>query len=71
MHGEIDVAIRSDASQLLCNVVDYGLAAVVDVRLAKIPGLAIPDHGVQLVNSSNESELSVLQNLGVSVSRPC
>lgn len=69
MHGEIDIAIRSDASQLLCNVVDHGLATVVELGLAKVPGLVISKHGIQLVYGGNEGELGVFENFSVSVSR--
>jgi hypothetical protein len=34
MYGELDIALRSDASQFLGNAVYYGLAVVVQFRLA-------------------------------------
>jgi hypothetical protein len=46
--------------------VDYGLAAVVRFRFAQRPGLVIPDHGVELVDSSDENELRVFEDFGVS-----
>ena len=66
MQGEVEVAVGSDAVELLSNVVDYGLAAVVRFRFAQPPGLVIPDHGVELVDSSDENELRVFEDFGVS-----
>jgi len=66
VHGEVDVAIGSDAAKLLRDVVDHGLPAVVELGLTQLPGLVIPDHGVKLVDSGDEGELGVLEHLGVS-----
>jgi hypothetical protein len=64
--GEVDIAVGSYAAKLLGDVVDYGLTAVIEVRLAKVPLLAIADHRVQLVNGGDEGKLSVLKDLGIS-----
>lgn len=64
--GEVNVAVWSNAAELLRDVVDDGLAAVVEIRLAKVPLLAIADHRVELVHGGDEGKLSVLQDLSVS-----
>lgn len=65
MDWKVDVAVGTDATELLGNVVDHGLAAVVEVRLAEIPGLRVADHGVELVDGGDEGELGVFEDFGV------
>lgn len=65
--GQVDVAVGSDAAELLGNVVDHGLATVVELGLAKVPLLVGPDHLVKLVDGGDEGELGVFENLCVSV----
>lgn len=71
VNGEVDVAVGSYAAELLGDVMDYGLAAVVEIGLAKVPLLAVADHGVKLVHSGNESKLGVFQHLGISAELVC
>lgn len=67
--GKVDIAIGSDAAELLSDVVNYWLAAVVKVGLLEVPLLTVADHGVQFVHGGNEGELCVLQYLCVSAKR--
>lgn len=69
VHGQVDVAVRSYAAELLGDVVDHRLPAVVEVGLSKVPLLAVADHGVELLHSGNEGELRVLEDLGVPAGR--
>lgn len=66
MHGQVHVAAWPDAAELGRDVMDHGLAPVVELGLAEIPLLRVTHHGVQLVNRGDESELRVLEHLGVS-----
>lgn len=66
VHREVDIAVGSDAAQLLRNVVDDRLAAVVELGFAEVPRLLIPNHGVELVHGCNQGELGVFQDLGIS-----
>lgn len=66
MDGEVNVAVGSDATELLGDVVDDWEATVVEVGLTKLPRLSVADHVVQLVNSSDESELGVFKNFSIS-----
>lgn len=63
---EVDVAVGAYAAELLGDVVDYWLAAVVEIRLAKVPLLAVADHRVQLVHGGDEGKLGILKDLGIS-----
>lgn len=44
VHGKIDIAVGADAAELLGDVVDYGLAAVVEFGLTQVPRLVVSDH---------------------------
>lgn len=67
VHGQVEVAVGADAAELGGDVVDDGLAAVVELWLAELPGLAAADHGVELVDGGDEGELRVFEDFGVSV----
>lgn len=67
MDGKIDVAIGPNATELRSNVVNDRLSTVIELRLAEIPLLLTPDHGIELVYRGDEGELGVLQDLSVSL----
>ena len=46
---------------------DHGLSTVIELGLAEVPLLLVPDHGIQLVYGGDEGELGVLEHLGVSL----
>jgi hypothetical protein len=61
------VGRRSDAAKLGCYVVNYWLPSVVHLGLPQFPRLIVSDHGIKLLDGSNESILGILENLGVSM----
>jgi hypothetical protein len=65
LNGQVEVVVGAETTELSGDIVDDGLATFVELGLAKIPGLAIAEHGVKFLNRSDQDELGVLKNLCV------
>lgn len=64
---KVNIVVWSNAAQYMGNVVDNGLTTVVQAGFVQLPGLAMSNHGVELVDGGNEDKLGVFEDLGITI----